>query len=73
MKIVQTTITLWYDHLSYRYFDEGKHEAMIWENGLGANMEVYCDNDSALKQFRDCQGGGGGGGHEEGKEVVSVK
>jgi hypothetical protein len=51
---------------------------MIWENALGANMEIYRDNDSALKQFRDCQGGGGGGGggggqEEEGEEVIFMK
>jgi len=59
MKIFETTITLWYDHLSHRHFDEGKHKVMIQENALGANMEMYCDNDSTLKQLRGCQGGGG--------------
>jgi len=34
---------------------------MIQENALGANVERYRDNDPALKQLRDCQGGGGGG------------
>jgi len=48
MKIFETTITLWYDHLSRRHFDEGKHKVMIWENVLGANMEMYCDSDSTL-------------------------
>lgn len=46
MKIFETTITLWYDHLSHGHFDEGKHKVMIWENVLGANVEMYCDYDS---------------------------
>jgi hypothetical protein len=62
MNILETTITLCFDHLSHRHFDEGKHKVMIWENAFGANVVTYCDNDSTLQQLRDCQGGGGGGG-----------
>jgi hypothetical protein len=75
MEIFETKITLWYDHLSHRHFDEGKYKVMIWENALGANVEMYCDNDSALKQLKDCQRGGERGGQEkeEEGEVIFVK